>query len=278
LDDIKTCNKPTGAHGHCGTISRHDHEGKSECLNQEVPMSLLDELESEMREIMAGRETSPIAVLIREALARHRMSRATLADKAKISLSALEKGLSGQRPLSETTVIRLEDVLGVSLRGSSAATAPDELGGYARATVSWLEGNYLTIRPASRKQGGLFTYTTIISWDEVRHCAYAQKGDVAVPHQTGHIYFNTNRHGQHRLMIMQRQTLTGEMFGILLTLQQDKGASLRPVSMPVAMVPIASLKHPPFLGVVGDQHKLYVEYAMALKRVEADGFAQVMKV
>jgi transcriptional regulator with XRE-family HTH domain len=251
-------------------------------------MSLLRELESEMRLIMASRETSPVAVTIKEALARHRMSRAKLAADAKISLSALEKGLSGQRSFSDSAVVRLEDVLGVSLRAQQAATAPDELGGYARPTVSWLEGNYLTIRPANRKQGGLFTYTTIIDWDEKRSClvfnerarldrAYAQKGDVAVPHQTGHIYFSTNRHGQHRLMIMQRRTVSGEMFGILLTLQQDKGASLLPVTMPVAMVPMANLKEPPFLGVVGEQHARYDEYAMALRRVEADGFAQVMK-
>jgi transcriptional regulator with XRE-family HTH domain len=252
-------------------------------------MSLLDELESEMREVMASRETSPVAVLIKEALARNRMSRASLAADAKISLSALEKGLSGQRGLSESTVIRLEDVLGISLRGSQSSTAPDELGGYARATVSWLEGNYLTVRPANRKQGGLFTYTTIVSWDDKRSClafeerarldrAYAQKGDVAVPHQTGHIYFTTNRHGQHRLMIMQRKTLTGEMFGILLTLQQDKGASLLPITMPVALVPIASLKEPPSLGVIGEQHKAYDDYALMLRRVEAEGFAQVLKV
>ncbi len=252
-------------------------------------MSLLDELESEMKAVMALRETSPVAVMVKEALARHRMSRAALADKAKISLSALEKGLSGQRPLSVSSVIRLEAVLGVSLREGQLSTAPDELGGYARATVSWLEGNYLTIRPASRKQGGLFTYTTIVDWNEKRAClvfeerarldrAYAQKGDVALPHQTGHIYFTTNRHGQHRLMIMQRKTLTGEMFGILLTLQQDKGASLLPVTMPVAMIPMASLKEPPFVGVVGEQHARYDDYALMLRRVEAEGFAQVLKV
>jgi transcriptional regulator with XRE-family HTH domain len=251
-------------------------------------MSLIDDLESEMRLVMASRETSPVALMIKEALARHRMSRAKLAAEAKISLSALEKGLSGQRSFSDSAVIRLEDVLGISLRGSSSGTAPDELGGYARATVSWLEGNYLTIRPATRKQGGLVTYSTAIMWDEQRACltfeeraridkAYAQKGDVAVPHQTGHIYFTTNRHGQHRLMIMQRKAVSGEMFGILLTLQQDKGASLLPVTMPVALIPFAQLKEAPSLGLISEQHRAYVEYHQHLRRVEAEGFAQVLQ-
>lgn len=237
---------------------------------------------------MAQRETSPVAVMIKEALARHRMSRAKLAADAKISLSALEKGLSGQRSFSESAVVRLQDVLGVTLKGPQAATAPDELGGYARTTVNWLEGNYLTIRPANRRQGGLYTYTTIISWDDARAClvfderarldrAYAQKGDVAVPHQTGHIYFCTNRHGQQRLMIMQRKAVSGEMFGLLLTLQQERGASLSPITMPVAMVPIASLKEPPSMGVIGEQHKHFVPYAMWLRGVEAGGFAQILR-
>jgi hypothetical protein len=41
---------------------------------------------------------------------------------------------------------------------------------------------------------------------------------------------------------------------------------------------MVNLKEPPFLGVVGLHHKLYDDYALALRRVEADGYAQVMKV
>ena len=41
-----------------------------------------------------------IATLIREELARRRISRQLLADQAKISISTLEKALSGRRPFS----------------------------------------------------------------------------------------------------------------------------------------------------------------------------------
>ena len=250
-------------------------------------MSLLDELESEMREIMVIRENSPVPSLIKHELARRRMSRAKLADAAKISLSALEKGLAGQRNLSDTTLVRLEDVLGLSLRATAAATAPDELGGYARTSVSWLEGNYLTIRPSSKRPEDIFTYITDVTWDAgLGHlvfaekarldAAYAQAGQVAVPHQTGHIYFTTNRHGQHRLMLLQRLALSGDLHGLLLTLQQEKGARLLPVSMPVALIPIANLKQPPALGVIGQNHKAYAELKAMLNKTISGGFAEML--
>jgi transcriptional regulator with XRE-family HTH domain len=45
---------------------------------------------------------------IREELARRRLSRQHLADKAKISLSTLEKALTGSRPFTLATVVRIE--------------------------------------------------------------------------------------------------------------------------------------------------------------------------
>jgi transcriptional regulator with XRE-family HTH domain len=250
-------------------------------------MTLLDALESEMREFMVTRETSPVAVLIKQELAKKRMSRATLAAEAKISFSALEKGLSGQRIFSENAIIRMEEVLGITLKVQHVLSAPDELGGYARTSVSWLEGNYLTIRPSSKKPDDLFTYITDVTWNHERNhmvfhemarldSAYAQKGDVAIPHQTGHIYFTTNRHGQHRLMVMQRISRTGEMLGLLLTLQQEKGANLLPVSMPVVLLPVASLKEAPSLGVINPQHRAFDNYRGLLSRVVGQGFASIL--
>lgn len=252
-------------------------------------MSLLDDLESEMRELMALRETSPVSVLIKEQLAKKRMSRAALAAEARISLSALEKGLSGQRSFSETAMLRMEEVLGLALRAEQGQgqAAADELGGYARTSVSWLEGNYLTLRPSSKKPDELFTYITDVTWNHERNhlvfhemarldAAYAQKGDVAVPHQTGHIYFTTNRHGQHRLMVMKRVVRSGELFGLLLTLQQERGAHLMPVTMPVALLPVAELNEPPALGAIGKNHRMYDTYRAVLAQVLDGGYAGML--
>src|ERR1041385_8607263 len=99
-----------------------------------------------------------IATQIREELARRRISRQRLADQAKISISTLEKALAGRRPFTLATTIRLQEALGVALRKAGAngsagvaavpSLAPGDLGFYSRPAVSWLEGNYLTLRPS----------------------------------------------------------------------------------------------------------------------------------
>jgi Helix-turn-helix domain len=230
---------------------------------------------------------------IREELARKRMSRARLADAAKVSLSSIEKGLSGRRLFTEAALTRIGDALGLSfvedvVAPGAASNAADELGGYARATVSWLEGNYLTIRPSSKRKDDLVTYITDVTWGDAQgHLvfkelaridkAYAQFGSVAVPHQTGHIYFNTNRHGQQRLMVVKRDVMAkGAMYGLLLTLQQERGARLMPVAMPVALVPVKHLAAPPALGAITSANKMYDEYRQILARVTVEGFAAVL--
>jgi transcriptional regulator with XRE-family HTH domain len=68
----------------------------------------------------SGEQSRQIAVLTREEIARRRMSRQQLADKAKLSLSTLEKVLGGRRPLTLATAVRVEEALGVSLRAKRA--------------------------------------------------------------------------------------------------------------------------------------------------------------
>ena len=93
-----------------------------------------------------------IARKVREELARRRISRQALADMARISISTLEKALSGRRSFTSATVISLEEALGSPLRARPAPAAasdfaPEELAGCARGAVRWLEGRYLTLRP-----------------------------------------------------------------------------------------------------------------------------------
>ena len=61
---------------------------------------------------LTDEQSRVIATLIREELARRRISRQLLADQAKISISTLEKALSGRRPFTLATTIRLEQALG----------------------------------------------------------------------------------------------------------------------------------------------------------------------
>ena len=181
----------------------------------------------------SGDESRAISQRLREELARRRMTRQGLADAAKISISTLEKVLAGRRTFTLATVVRLEEGLGLKLleraNGRSApqiaaTAAPDTLGNYNRAAVGWLEGSYLTLRPSFGEPSAVYAYRTDISWNEATATLdfkevertdrdYAQFGSVAVPHQSGHIYLVTNRHGQHRLIIVARPTIGGEMHG-----------------------------------------------------------------
>jgi transcriptional regulator with XRE-family HTH domain len=163
-------------------------------------------------ENLSTEENTRISSSIREELAKRRMTRAGLAEHAKLSLSTLEKALSGQRPFTLATVVRLETALALKLRKTMGtalqepATAPDGLGSYSRPAVKWLEGNYLTLRPSFSVAKAIYAYRTEITWDQtLSHLvfqeserldtAYKQDGAVSVPHQSGYIYLVTNKHG-----------------------------------------------------------------------------------
>src|SRR3954451_21126018 len=150
-----------------------------------------------------------VALVVREELARRRLSRQWLADEGRVSLSTLEKALAGRRPFTLATVVRLEDALGTSLRGPAARVetgtklfAPESMGAYARPAVQWLEGNYLTLRPSFSERGAIFAYLTSIAWDDANghltfseasrtDSEYEQKGFVSFPNISGVIYLVT---------------------------------------------------------------------------------------
>jgi len=238
-----------------------------------------------------------VAALIREELARRRISRQRLADDAKISLSTLEKALSGRRPFTLATTIRLEEALGVPLRRENAAgdaasratsVAPEELGSYSRQAVRWIEGGYLTLRPSFGNNGGIYAYRTEIFWDEAGSslafreseridAAFTQHGLVSVPNQSGHIYLVTNHDGQYRLITVARPTISGEMHGVLLTLQAGPGSHLMPVAAPIALVPAHAVPNAEF-GRIGPEHSVYEHYRAYLKRTIDDAFARLLSL
>lgn len=245
-----------------------------------------------------------VAALILEELARRRMTRQALADDAKLSLSTLEKALSGRRPFTIATVVRIEDSLGLSLRGTSNASgnppvhgraihpasashhAPEELGSYTRPAVGWIEGSYVTLRPSFGDHSAIYAYRTEITWDdsaghlkfresERTDSDFTQFGSVSIPHQSGHIYLVTNRHGQYRLVVLARPTIGGEMHGLLTTLQVGRGAQLTPVSTPIAMAPLARIAKPTW-GRIAAGHTSYGDYKRLLRRTVDEPFAMLL--
>ena len=178
---------------------------------------------------LSAEQSRQVAETIREEIARRRISRQSLAEQAKLSLSTLEKVLGGRRPFTLATTVRLEQALGVSLRkaaGRAAAAvavngdvAPDSLGSYSRRAVTWLEGTSMSrcgrrsatrmrSMPITPRSPGTPTASLLVFREGERlDAAYTQCGEVAVPNQSGFIYLVTNRHGQHRLITVSRPTI-----------------------------------------------------------------------
>lgn len=254
------------------------------------------------RHTLTAAENRAAVVRVREELARQRLSRETLAERARVSVSTLEKGLSGQRPFTLATIVRIEAALGVAVRpldqpippaltpsaSALATNAPDELGGYNRASVSWLEGSYLTLMPSFGEPGAIFAYRTNITWNdaETRLCFreadrldadFVQFGHVSVPRQSGHIYLITNRHGQMRLIVLARPLITGEMHGILSTLQAGRGSHLSPVAAPIVLRPLKPGETPAY-GRIRPQDAAFTTYRHAVRRTTTDGFATLLAV
>lgn len=228
-----------------------------------------------------------IALRVREELARRRLSRQWLADTSRVSLSTLEKALSGRRPFTLATVVRLEDALGTSLRGvpepTGHAFAPESMGAYARPGVQWLEGSYLTLRPSFSEKGAIFAYLTEIAWDDAKghlvfseagrlDSQYEQKGFVSFPHLSGSLYLVTIFEGQYRLALLNRPAGGGTISGILTTLAAGQGAQLIPAAVPIVLLPMANRPEPQ-LGVVRDGEPAFAEYRECVDCVTDRGFA-----
>jgi transcriptional regulator with XRE-family HTH domain len=215
-------------------------------------------------------DSAAVAMRLREEIARRRISRQGLAETARLSLSTLEKALSGSRPFTLATVIRLEDALGTPLRhqraaaGAASALAPPHMGSYAREAVRWIEGGYLTLRPSFGAAGAIYAYRTDILWDSAAGYlvfaesdridgVFAQAGYVSMPNLSGHIYLMTCESGQYRMIVLGRATRERRMFGLLSTLQVGAGSQLVPVGCPIAVVPLEHVEGAQFgLTKAGD--------------------------
>ncbi|MBR1215659.1 helix-turn-helix transcriptional regulator [Bradyrhizobium sp. JYMT SZCCT0180] len=245
---------------------------------------------------LSAEQSRQIADTIREEIARRRISRQSLAELAKLSLSTLEKVLGGRRPFTLATTVRLEQALGVSLRKTPDAPAPaapvngdiapDGLGAYSRRAVAWIEGAYVTIRPSFGDKDAIFAYLTEIVWSDAasslvfhegerQDALYTQFGEVAVPNQSGHIYLVTNRNGQHRLITVARVAISGEMYGIITTLLAGRGSMLTPIAAPIAYVPIKMVANPSF-GRISSDNANYALYRERLRRTIDEPFAMFL--
>ena len=234
-------------------------------------------------------ESRQVGRRVREEIARRRISRQALADMARVSLSTLEKALAGTRPFTLATTIRLEEALGLVLRPETDTKAPidlapEHMGAYSRASIRWIEGSYLTLRPSFGTARGIYAYVTTLAWNgEAGHLRFTesqridsrfeQNGYVSMPSQSGHIYLVTNEVGQHRMMLLGRPTIDGMLYGVLSTLQVGQGSQLLPVASPVALTKLDRITDPA-IGLIPPDHVKFADYHAMLDAAVADDFVR----
>ena len=164
-----------------------------------------------------------------------------------------------------------------------AALAPPTLGSYSRPAVSWLEGDYLTLRPSFSKPEAIYTYLTEIKWDktlshlvfhesERQDAQFKQDGAVSVPHQSGYIYLVTNKSGQYRMTVLTRPMISGEMYGLLTSLQSGRAGHLTPVCTPVVFVPVKDFGDDIEFGIIEKSFKSFARYQALLRRALEEPF------
>lgn len=239
-------------------------------------------------------DSEAVAIRLREEIARRRISRQGLAETARLSLSTLEKALSGSRPFTLATVIRLEDALGTPLRNrpqpaanAAPTLAPPHMGSYAREAVRWIEGAYLTLRPSFGEPGAIYAYRTEIAWDSAAgHLifaesdridgTFAQSGYVSMPNLSGHTYLVTSESGQYRLIVLGRATRERRMFGLLSTLQVGAGSQLVPVGCPLALVPLEQMEGARF-GLMKAADSLFESYRAVLDSALEEDFCRLRR-
>lgn len=237
-------------------------------------------------------DSAAVAIRLREEIARRRISRQGLAETARVSVSTLEKALSGSRPFTLATVIRLEDALGTQLRSQHSAApgpapvlAPPHMGSYAREAVRWIEGGYLTLRPSFGDPDAIYAYRTEILWDspaghlvfsesERIDTAFAQVGFVSMPNLSGHTYLMTSECGQFRMIVLGRATRERRMFGLLSTLQVGAGSQLVPVACPIALVPLELVDGARF-GLIAAADPLLETYRSILDKALGADFCRL---
>jgi len=82
---------------------------------------------------------------------------------------------------------------------------------------------------------------------------------------------HTSEKGEIRLGILSRPMRGGESYGLLITPQADRGLTLAPVSVPLALVPFSDDMD---LGQIGPGERAHATYRAHLCRVVNDKFAR----
>ena len=169
-------------------------------------------------------------------------------------------------------------------RGGEAARA--EWGGYTRASVSELIGQYLVLRPAFKTPGHVVTYATEIAWDAIESglmfqerdrldAKHTHRGHVRIPNLSMYMYLVSGENGWLRSVTLSVLDVITEMHGVLSTLHNIAGAMYVPVAAPVVYLKRTSFEEDCF-GEIKPGEPHYERYSALLRQTIANTYVQMI--
>jgi hypothetical protein len=248
-----------------------------------------------------GKRRAALA-LIRTAMIEKKMTQAALADAADCHEKTIQNLLSG-RSVRDQTLFDTCMVLGLDfdkVKGAwdgedgAGATplptkpdqvAPLEAGAYSRDAVDHYVGSYLTLRPSFSVAGGIMSYRTDIFWDEAwpgllfqerdrPDKPFLHRGRLYIPASSMYIHLISLTKGAMRMVIVTQLDLSGEMRGLITTLQKQR-AQFVPVSAPIVYVKRGRFEGVK-LGEIGSADPAHADYKRLLRESLEQGYVRLV--
>jgi transcriptional regulator with XRE-family HTH domain len=251
---------------------------------------------------MHAPDRNPAVARIRTAMIEKKLTQAELADAADCHEKTVQNLMQG-RPVRDQTLFDVCMVLGLDFDELKAASsgqsqrdepgrpsltkdvAPVYMGAYTRAAVEDYVGSYLTLRPAFAVADCVVAYRTDISWDadwpslifqerERPDATYSHRGRIYVPASSMYIHLVSLTKGAMRMVIVSQLDRTGEMRGLITTLNKQR-AMLVPVCTPIVYIKRAHFSGIA-LGEIKQQEAAFPGYRRILDETMEQGYVRLV--
>jgi transcriptional regulator with XRE-family HTH domain len=217
---------------------------------------------------------------IEKYLADKRCSRETFAKLTGVSISTLNKILSGDKVASPRMLLKISTKTGLQFE-IEGPTFEFDLYQYERADVAHLEGSYQTLRPSFREARGIQCFETLISWNNDKSClgfmeidndlSPGNAGYVSVPLYQRIIYLLSVKTGNFRLAALSDAYEAGIFYGGLLTVASPSLSTKAPAS---SVFVIKRISEPDQIvrGMITSDHACFSDFDRLLSFARDEGF------
>jgi hypothetical protein len=205
-----------------------------------------------------------------------------------LSKATIDKVFQGE--FSERTLTKIEGILKTAFtahsplgaNGGEERRAAGRLGGYSLASVDFLQGRYLAVRPMFSHKVNLSAYLIDIAWDAAGQCLafqerarhdarYTKDGCVSIPLGLPLLNLISEHAGVLRMILLSHPDHNGVCRGLISTLSNPKGAIYIPVAAPIFLRKLADGETPE-TGLITPKSAAYAAHVAELKTVAAEEY------